>query len=127
MSLTDHQGDYTTMKYLAFSLGILGGITGILAGLFEKIPGVYTALFNHYSRYGLSASHMTIVMGILCLIAGVLFLYRPLIASWIGLFATVFGGAASLTLWLIPGSFIFMATVIGFFDLEPKSRSSAAH
>ncbi len=115
------------MKYLAFSLGILGGITGILAGLFEKIPGVYTALFNHYSRYGVSASHLTVVMGVLCLVAGVLFLYRPLAASWIGLFVTFFGGAASLTLWLIPGSFIFMATVIGFFDLRPKVQQNPVH
>lgn len=115
------------MKYLAFILGILGGISGILAGLFEHIPGVYTALFNHYSRFGVSASHLTVAMGALCLIAGVLFLYKPLTASWIGLFATVFGAAGSLTLWLIPGSFIFMATVIGFFDISPKRHEPQAH
>ncbi|PSR37146.1 MAG: hypothetical protein C7B44_05330 [Sulfobacillus thermosulfidooxidans] len=115
------------MKYMAFVLGILGGVTGILAGLFEHIPGVYTALFHNYSRYGVSASHLTVAVGVLCLISGVLFLVKPLAASWIGLVATVLGALGSLTLWLIPGSFIFMATVIGFFDVAPKRAHQEAH
>ncbi|OLZ09633.1 hypothetical protein [Sulfobacillus thermosulfidooxidans] len=115
------------MKYLAFVLGILGGITGILAGLFEHIPGVYDALLKHLSRYGLTFSHITVIMGVLGLISGILFLINPRWASWIGLIATVGGAIGSFTLWLLPGSFIFMATVIGFFELDKSPHNNEVH
>ncbi len=114
------------MKYLAFALGVIGGIVGILVGLFEHIPGVYDALLKHLSGYGVTFSHITVAMGILGLISGILFLVNARWAAWLGLIATVGGAIGSFTLWLLPGSFLFMASILGFFDLDQSQRNNKA-
>ncbi len=112
------------MKYLAFALGVIGGIVGVLAGLFEHIPGVYDALLKHLSGYGITFSHITIAMGILGIISGIVFLINARWAAWLALIATVGGAVGSFTLWLMPGSFLFTAAILGFFEISQRQHNN---
>ena len=104
------------MRYLGLFLAVVGGLLGLLIGLFLN-GSVFTIIAQAVGQH---PHHMLAVItwgaSIVGMAGGITMLFLPKIGAAMTLFASVVGVFGSLGLWVLAGSFFFSAAMVGLYQ-----------
>ncbi|UOF89826.1 hypothetical protein LSG31_18420 [Fodinisporobacter ferrooxydans] len=110
------------MRLAACLIGIVGGILGILTGMYEW-SGAVTQIAGSSSDHTVWLfSVITMVMSIVGGVGAAFVWKSPRVTAWLSFVAVIGGGVGALVLWELAGSFFFITGV-----LASTMRSAASN
>lgn len=103
------------MKAAAVLIGWVGGLLGIGVALVIRGGLLGDPLFGLPGQIDMSRFALTVAIVVCGVLGASAVLLHARIGAWLTMAATIAGAVVTGVLWLAPGSFFFIAAVLGFF------------
>ncbi len=110
------------MRYLGFALAVIGGVLGLLIGLFlnGSVFSIIAQAVGQHPHHMLAL--ITWLASLVGIAGGIAMMFSPRLGAALTLVASVAGVFGSMGLWVLAGSFFFSAAMVGLYK-DPSDRT----